>query len=179
MHKPRQHSCHCVDTKTCNTDRENRLIDAHPIIGFMAIILAFIMGQPPLELVTALGPAPLSDPLSLPLLLRVRDSLTCRLCCSEPHDARKSRCKLCNGTERGSRTTCIAMAAANVLGKLIQGKMTSSRLPKTLSLENGNIGSGKHQHWDSMAELNLNSTLTNITALFSVGFCHNIMNGSK
>ncbi len=67
-------------TQTHNTNRENRLIDAHPIIGFMAIMLAFIMGQPPLELVTALGPAPLSDPLSLPLLLRVRDSLTCRLC---------------------------------------------------------------------------------------------------
>ncbi len=46
----------------------------------MAIMLGFIMGQPPLELVTALGPAPLSDPLSLPLLLRVRDSLTCRSC---------------------------------------------------------------------------------------------------
>jgi len=43
-------------------------------------MLGFIMGQPPLELVTALGPAPLPDPLSLPLLLRVRDSLTCRLC---------------------------------------------------------------------------------------------------
>lgn len=65
--------------RVMNTDRENRLIDAHPI-GFMAIMLGFIMGQPPLVLVTALGPAPLSDPLSLPLLLRVRDSLTCRSC---------------------------------------------------------------------------------------------------
>ena len=45
----------------------------------MAIMLGFIMGHPPLELVTALGPAPLSEPLSLPLLLRVRDSLTCKL----------------------------------------------------------------------------------------------------
>ena len=80
MLTPKQDPCHHVDTKTRNTERENGLIDAHPIIGFMAIILAFIMGQPPLELVTALGPAPLSDPLSLPLLLRVRDSLTCRSC---------------------------------------------------------------------------------------------------
>jgi hypothetical protein len=69
-----------VGVMCTHTNRENRLIDAHPIIGFMAIMLAFIMGQPPLELVTALGPAPLSDPLSLPLLLRVRDSLTYRLC---------------------------------------------------------------------------------------------------
>ena len=78
MLTPRQDSCHQVGTQTHSTDRENRLIDAHPIIGFMAM-LAFIMGHPPPELVTALGPAALSDPLSLPLLLRVRDSLTCRL----------------------------------------------------------------------------------------------------
>ena len=79
MLTPRQDSCHHVGTQTHNTDRENRLIDAHPIIGFMAM-LAFIMGHPPPELVTALGPAALSDTLSLPLLLRLRDSLTCRLC---------------------------------------------------------------------------------------------------
>lgn len=46
-------------------------------MGFMAIMLVFIMDQFALELEAAFGPVPRSEPLSLPLLLRLRESLTC------------------------------------------------------------------------------------------------------
>lgn len=76
---------HSADQEQCHKTRRymlNLLFGhkaeprAYPIIGFIPIML-FIMPQPVPEGAAGAKPRSLSEPRSLPLLLRLRDSLTC------------------------------------------------------------------------------------------------------
>ena len=111
-HSTDQEQCH----ETCrymlnllfgHTRRVQAEPQAYPIIGFIPIML-FIMPQPVPEGAAGAKPRSVSEPRSLPLLLRLRESLTC----TRQHKAAAvSHCEL-TSEEKWSITALLQFATA-------------------------------------------------------------------